>query len=442
MKAESERSVVIIEHFYQPPRKAKHNRLAQLSTDPSGIDWNRKIAKQCYIPQLEKGILNTVSFDFYSTMRDEMKQLAPELMPQLHEAMRQRGVGDPYLHVLLPDLNRRDKTILIQAGRNAFLQETGTAPQWLWVPETALDMDTLAVAQRCGYTGVVCAPEQISADRDVSSQPIQISLQGGDKILLLPFDRPFSSELAFHPKLNADEFTQNVIIPRLLRLPMSTPLVGGTDAETFGHHFLLADLFLQYLTEVSLPQVGISVLGINQLLDLWQPEDYVQGKLQERTAWSCPHGNLQRWHGPCGCQDGEQAAWKKPFFESLHLLNDQVSAVLDAELSPSWPDELSRNFAAAYEYQGACNNQLSLFAAKASALAAQTSCGTFFGNPLTSGMICLSNARQAIEHLRDAQHDQLANKLMQELDAGMSKGIDQFTGLPLNELFGELLRAN
>lgn len=442
MSQEFDRHAVIVEHFYQPSRRAKHDRVREYNTDPTGIDWNNVIAHESYIPQLERGTLDEVSFDFYATIREEMSQLAPEQVSHLRESMRSRGVGDPYLHVLLPDLNMRDKSILIGAGRNAFIQQTGTAPQWLWVPETALDKEVLAVAKQNGYTGVLCAPEQVAANSDVSSQPVRISLNGDGEILLLPFDRPFSSSLAFDSKANADEYTHNVIIPRLMRLPVSRPLVGCTDGETFGHHAHFADLFLQYLVKNSLPQAGITMLGLNQLTDVWQADDYVQGELHQRTAWSCPHGNLQRWHGPCGCQDGDQATWKAAFSNSLQRLNGQVSAVLDAELPNDWSERLAENFSKYFMFTGSANSEDSLLAAKASALGAMISCGTFFGDPQTSGRINVVFARQAAEHLRDAQHGQLADQILQELSLGLSQGTDQHTNLPLNEVFGDLLSVN
>jgi len=442
MNTETGRYVVIGEHFYQPPRKATHRRAEGYGTDPTGIDWNSRIAQECYIPQIKQGTLARASFDFYATMRAEMRQIAPEQTNQLREAMHLRGVGDPFLHVLLPDLNTRDKSILINAGRIAFQNETGFAPQWLWVPETALDNDVLAVAKRSGYKGVLCAPEQVNSDGESSNRPIKIPVHDNGDMLVLPFDRPVSSSLAFDQKTNADEYAQNVIIPRLIRLPMSKPLIAWTDGETFGHHVRFADKFLGWLLENSLPEAGVAVLGINEISDVWEESDYSPGELRQRTAWSCPHGNLQRWHGTCGCHDGDQAQWKESFSHSLDLFNTRVSAVLDAELPTSWAVELSEQFVTAFEYKGAANTDMALLAAKASALAAQTSCGTFFGDPQTSGRINILFARQAAEHLRDAQYGQVADELMRELSEGMSSGVDQHTRLPLSEIFGDLLRLD
>ena len=64
-----ERQIVLGEHFYQPPRKGAHQRVQDIQTDPGGVDWNERIARESYVPQIRKGILDHTSFDFYTTMR-------------------------------------------------------------------------------------------------------------------------------------------------------------------------------------------------------------------------------------------------------------------------------------------------------------------------------------------------------------------------------------
>lgn len=439
MSSVEQRFSIIGEHIYQPKRKGNHDRVLQLSTDVSGVDWNKRIARECYLPQLRQETLNYVSFDFYTTMRQEMEQIAPEEVNHLKEAMKARGVGDPFLHVLLPDLSTQDKEILINAGRIAFFEETGTYPQWLWVPETALDLDVLTVAKRAGYVGVLCAPEQVDANREVDNYPVVVRLPKDGDIIILPFDRPFSSDLAFQDKSNADDFLQKVIIQRILRLPKSVPLIAWTDGETFGHHAPFADLFLHYLVSISMPQAGIAVLGINEVLTVWQQQDYVQGKLVERSAWSCKHGNLIRWHGACPCDGGFDGSWKEYFSDALSELNLQVTSILDALLPNDWSKELSKNFTQAFEFSGGTNTIKSLYAAKASVLAAQTSCGAFFDSPQTSGRINMMFVRQTIEHLIDAGQRQFAFVMLKQFMSKISKGIDPHTGKRLDELYADIL---
>lgn len=434
-----ERLAVVGEHFYQPPRRGTHKRVRGIQTDPNGKDWSKAIAKECYVPQVQRGTLDHASFDFYTTIRREMASFSPKEAGRLKEAMKARGVGDPFLHVLLPDLNRRDKEILIKAGYLAFKAETKVAPQWFWPPETALDVQTLEVLAKVGYKGVLCAPEQIEGVGYPDNTPVVLKLPNRSQILALPFDRPFSSSLAFADKSNADQYAQSTIAPRIHRLPESMPLVGWTDGETFGHHAKLADLFLDYLLKESLPNIGIAVLGINQITDVWEKRDYKHGRLKERTAWSCPHGNLVRWNGACPCDGGHNGEWKKYFSSVLRTLNKEVDIILDSQLGKRWPEELAKNFAQYFYYKGAKNSRKSLFAAKASALAAMTSCGTFFESPSTSGNINLLFAQQTLENLKDAGFIQVAGRIQQKLILELSKGVDPYSNKNLAQTFSRFL---
>lgn len=434
----NERFLVAGEHFYQPPRQATHARIQDLQTQE--VDWNQVISKQCYIPQIENGTLDLASFDFFSTIRKEMENFSFQEAEQLKEVMKERGVGDPFLHVLLPDLSQRDKRILIQAGYSNFVEDTGVAPQWFWAPETALDNATLEVLAQVGYQGVLCAPEQIyGAGGEVDNHPVMLDLENGESILALPFDRPLSSSLAFDQKNNADTYTKSMIIPRIMRLPTSVPLVFWTDGETFGHHDKLAHLFLDYLLRTSLPNNEIEVVGINDLKRIWQKSDYKHGKLRQRTAWSCPHGDLRRWHGACPCDEGLHGGWKTHFSNGLKRFNAQVDVVLGKKLGKDWEEDLICNFSQAFYYSGSKNNKMSLLAAKASALAAQISCGTFFNDPGTSGKINLLFARQSIEHLLDAGQGVLAQKIRKDLLSELSRGVDPTNGKVLTESLAGLL---
>lgn len=437
----NERQIVLGEHFYQPPRKASHRRIKEIQTDPTGVDWNERIAHESYVPQIQKGILSLASFDFYSTMRMQMEEIAPGEVPDLESALKERGVGDPFLHVLLPDLSYQDKSILISAGKKLFTEQTGQAPQWFWAPEAALDTETLEVLVECGYIGVICAPEQIETNQGaVDDRPVRVSLAGGKTMLLLAFDRPVSTSLAFDKKDNADRFAHEVILPRFNNLPATLPMVTWTDGETFGHHSAFTDQFLAYLLANSLPNSGVMVLGINQLTEVWGEEDFLAGALRERSAWSCPHGNLVRWHGACPCDNGFHGGWKTAFMTAVTEFNQNITSFLEQVFVGDFATQLAENFTEVFEYDGLANDHdKSLLAAKASSLAAMTSCGTFFDSPSTSGRINILFVRQALEHLVDAGFGNQAANLLEKFIVTLSRGTDPHQNLPLNELFADIL---
>ncbi len=432
-------STVIGAHLYNPRRDAAHQRLAQISTDPMGVKWNEVIARECYTKLLAARTIDAASFDCYATLRTELGIIAPEHAGYLKEAMRARGVGDPYLHVLLPDLSEQDQVILLNAGKVQFEQEAGAAPQFLWVAETALSTSVLKSALKVGYKGILCAPEQIIANQFPDNHPVRVDIPDMGQILLLPFDRPASSRIAFDPKVDADAYAREALSGSILNLTKSLPAIVWTDGETFGHHFHDADQFLDYLVKSALPNLGASVLGINQLPEVWEEQDYLHGTLRERTAWSCPHGELARWHGVCGCQDGYNGAWKEPFYGALLSLNNAVTELLNQHLPPGWDKKLSDNFDECFNYPGSENNLSSLYAAKASSLGAMISCGTFFGSPLTSGKINVLFVRQTLEHIKDAQFKNEADQLLRGFIQQIAHGYDQFSGQTLDQVFADLL---
>ena len=437
----SEKHIVIGEHFYQPPRKGSHHRLVGIKTDPNGVNWNSVVSRESYIPQIKRGILKLASFDFYSTLRIEMEKIAPNEAGKLEKALKERGVGDPFLHVLLPDLSYEDKYILIEAGKQFFEKQTGEEPLWFWAPETALDLETLEVLNECGYIGVICAPEQVEAHgREVDNHPVRIDLANGEEILLLAFDRPVSTSFAFDKKTNADEFVYQSIIPRLDRLSNHLPMVTWTDGETFGHHAAFADQFLAYLLKTSLPTAGVAVLGINELVDIWDEDDYIDGSLRERSAWSCPHGDLVRWHGACPCDNGFHGGWKTAFMGAVMDFNEAISSFLEDIFDGDFVDELAKNFKDIFEYNGhGKDRQMSLLAAKASSLASMTSCGTFFDSPGTSGRINMLFIRQALEHLVDAGFRNQAENLLDKLIKTLSTATDPHQNMTLDKVFADIL---
>lgn len=406
--------VVIGLHLFQPPREATHPKLTHVKTDPFGQDWTAIITDQCYKPLAELGILGRVSFDIYGILRDRLRYLDPNTAAKVTQYLSSNGVGDPYLHALLPDLSDTDKRILIASGQRKTAQHD-FQPKWFWAAEAALDARTLEILSEYGYQGVICAPEQLQTEYNPYNPmdhnlPTKIKLKNGAQIIALPFDRPLSGQLAFGNRTNADYFAtyhfNNALRRRNFNADFAgiprdqTPIVTWVDGETFGHHDRGGHLFLDYLTGVSLPEQQFNVIPINQIDT--KSIAAVNGKLNDRTSWSCPHGDLIRWHGSCNCGSGN-LQWKSEFYRAHHLVNGFLSQLLASELDTNYSQQVIDNFESALDTRDAPTSPLlMLIAAKISALQAVNSCGTFFDDPGTSGLINVLFAVQAIHCLRDA----------------------------------------
>lgn len=413
--------IVIGLHLYQPPREATHPILAHISTDPQDINWTGIIKEQCYDKLANENILSKISFDIYQSLILQLEKIDPNIVDIYRKSMDKNGIGESFIHPILPDLSKIDKQIIISAGLSRFKELSGSEPKIFWPPETAIDTETLEVLVDNGYTGFVCAPEQIiqASGSPSDNQPTVILLPSSRQIVAFPFDRQISSQLAFNPKNNADTFVREIIKPRLDENSKKVA-IAWTDGETFGHHFVFAHLFLDYLLNTSLPSAGLYPISINSLkINI---SSLPIGKIKERSAWSCPHGDLIRWNGSCDCHRGQDTIWKQPYSFSLKTLNNQISQVLESTIGVQYAQLVSENFYRLYAQPETvkCPTD-SLVAAKISALIARTSCATFFDSPEVSGKINLLYAYQSLLYLRESGLTKEADVIQTTLFENLSK---------------------
>lgn len=409
-------------HLYQPPRHVMHEELSSISTDPNNQDWTEIIDKESYRPLITSKVSENISFDVFGTLRQDLKKIDPQIVEIMDQKLKTNGIADTFIHPILPDLSREDKEIVIGVGKDSILKDIGVELPFIWVPETALDYETLEVLSEFDYKGVVCAPEQVRSfgGESTDSQPIKINLKNGKIIYAIPFDRPVSSAIAFRDKSNADQFCQDFIRPAFNG--SKRMIISYTDGETFGHHWKYGDKFLDYLTNVSLPEQGITPVSINSLN---LEKIAVEGELYNRSAWSCPHGDLIRWRGNCGCgQDGE---WKGAFYNACEKLNEQVTKLVKEELRPNYKELVIKNFEQSFENKGIKHNKsalMMLVSAKASALTSRTSCATFFDNPSVSGKISILFGVQSIAYIKDTGINYcMAEKIGNEFYQNIIKGL-------------------
>ncbi|MBI4097096.1 MAG: hypothetical protein HY428_01645 [Candidatus Levybacteria bacterium] len=455
-------------HPYQPMRRVNHAELRQVDTDPQRFDWTANIFERCYLELAQRGIFSEVPFSWYPTLTSHELPRVAEANPDLKDAvtvtteimrgnLAENGVGAPYIHALLPDLTQIDKRVVIAAGRKQFVRDSGgVSPQHFWGAEGAYDYKTLSALAAEGYRGFVCAPEQIAllSGGSPDNKPALIRLPNRRKIIALPFDNQLAREIGLGDKSNADRFADDIVRPALWHrghrgADAKPTVISWTDAEAFnGHEGTARDahLFVDYLLHEALPNRHIEPISINEIpLD----GDLPEARLHERTAWSCSHGDLARWHGGCNCGNNGEAdkSWKQPFSAGHHELNKQITTVLRRETGLTdreLIERLSDGFGGYLRNPGgAQSNPLdSLYSAKVSGIAGETSCGTFFDDPGPSGRINILFALQAILHLRDAGFLGDADKIEGTYMRAMSEVVDPYhpeiTGVAIvEELFAQ-----
>jgi len=282
------------------------------------------------------GNFGKISFNIGPTLFDWMWDFAPDVAESIVDQERanflKHGVGNGmaqgYSHSILPLLPYRDKVTNVRWGLDDFVYRFGHHPQGMWLPETAVDLETLCVLQDCGLEFTILAPWQV---RPLESKPgpYYIELPDGRKpFIVFPYHRDLSTKVSFLPKAteNGDEFLSS------LRFQQGVDLLQfnliASDGELYGHHQKFRDLFLRYLLNEGGEKHGIEWSWPGLWLLDHRPETYAV--LNEPSSWSCMHG-VNRWCTECACTPG--ARWKKPFFTAMRDISSWVGSVYETHAS-------------------------------------------------------------------------------------------------------------
>ena len=339
-----DRAVVIHAHLYQPPREDPW--LDEIPREASAApfhDWNARIERECYravtaarIPAANgriSRIVNTlehVSFDAGPTLLAWLERSAPDtyrrfLAADAVSATRLDGHGNaiaaPFHHVILPLASRRDKRTEILWGLADFRRRFGRAATGCWLPETAVDDETVDVLAECGIQFTILAPHQV-AGTPRRGHPGRYRTSGGREIALAIYDGPLSHDVAFGP------FIRDAARWATAVATADADLVGlATDGETYGHHHRFGEMALAAVIADlgSRPHTRVE----NYAAWLARHPATHRVTLRAPSSWSCAHG-IERWRGNCGCRldaaTWPSQAWRRPLREGLAQLQDALHA--------------------------------------------------------------------------------------------------------------------
>lgn len=357
-------------HFYQPPRENPWLEAVELQDSAHPYhDWNERITAECYAPNTasrifdsERRIIDIVnnyskmSFNFGPTLLSWMQRHQPDIYQGILEADRLSqqsfsghgsAIAQVYNHMIMPLANNRDKYTQVIWGIRDFQKRFGRFPEGMWLPETAVDIETLEVLAELGIVFTILAPHQADKVRrigsedwkDVSGGHIDPStaylcqLPSGRIINLFFYDGPISGDLAFGALLTNGEYFANRLVnafsdqrdwPQIVHI--------ATDGESYGHHHRAGEMALSYcLYHIDSHKLAaITVYG--QYLEKHPPTHEV--KIVENTSWSCIHG-IERWWKSCGCHSGGQPlwtqAWREPLRNAMDWLRDTLIPLYEQE---------------------------------------------------------------------------------------------------------------
>ena len=350
------RSVVIHGHFYQPPREDPW--LDEVETEPSAApfhDWNERIERECYRAVIAARryapdgriaeLVNTlaeISFDVGPTLLEWMERSAPQTYAGILEAdrlssARHDGHGNaiamPYHHTVLPLASRRDKVTEVRWGIADFRRRFGREPVGMWLPETAVDPETLDVLAAEGIRFTILAPHQV--ERVPSGGfPGWYRTPGGRAIALFVYDGAISHDVAFGGLIrDAQLWAERLLTPGAAGGDRRLVAVA-TDGETYGHHHHFAEVALAWLLG-DLARRDVRVENFSAFLARNPPEEEV--RLVAPSSWSCPHG-IERWRADCGCrlapERPTQQRWRAPLRQGLDWLAGELHALFEREGTP------------------------------------------------------------------------------------------------------------
>ncbi len=422
-------------HFYQPPREDPW--LGMIEPQPSAHphrDWNARIAAECYAPNAAARILGgdgrvarivnnyaRMSFNFGPTLlewmaTEEPADYAAVLAADRESAERFSGHGSAmaqgYNHVILPLANRRDKQTQIVWGLRDFEHRFGRPAAGLWLPETAVDLETLDLLAAHGVRFTVLEPHQASRVRPLAgplppaaaaAPPDVRHVQAGHQPRHSHQPRPSRPSHPAHPSHQGHPAPGSAPVPEWQDVsggridttrPYAVLLPSGRSLAVFfydgsaaravafenvlqsgerfaerllgGHPADGPDRLAHIATdgetyghhhrhgEMALAYAcqQIEAHGWARLTNY---AEYLaahppthEAEIVENTSWSCIHG-LDRWRDDCGCRLGGPPGWNQAWRAPLRQALDE----LRDELIPLYEEAAGELFADPWEARDA-----------------------------------------------------------------------------------------
>jgi alpha-amylase/alpha-mannosidase (GH57 family) len=476
-------------HFYQPPRENPWLEAIELEDSAAPYhDWNERITRECYGPNAVSRILDShgsisklannyarISFNFGPTLLSWLEAKAPEVYGAILEADRQSrelfsghgsAIAQVYNHLIMPLASRADRITQIRWGLRDFERRFQRPPEGMWLPETAVDVESLDLLAEAGMRFVVLAPHQArrlrpkgdGAWRDAAggqldtTMPYFHALPSGRTIAIFFYDGAISRAVAFEGLLSDGERWIARLTGAFAAADEGDRLVHiATDGESYGHHHRFGDMALAY---------GLDQIEARKLARLTNYGAYLaehppthEVEIVEKSSWSCAHG-IDRWWRDCGCQTGAPAGWNQlwrtPLREALDWLRDQVAPAWERKarelLRDPWAARdayievvLDRseanieNFFARHAVQPLSASQIStaleLLELQRHAMLMYTSCGWFFNDLAGLETVqILRYAGRAVQLAQQLMGDSLEANFVRRLAAAQSNVAEEGDG--------------
>ncbi len=361
------RYIVIHAHMYQPPRE--NPWLEAIETQDSASpyhDWNERVSAECYAANAHARILDDkgrisrivnnykdISFNFGPTLLSWMEEFSRPVYEAVIEADRTsrerhsghgNAIAQCYNHMIMPLASSRDKVTQVAWGIEDFRRRFSRDPEGMWLPETAVDTETLEALAGQGIKFTILSPGQahhvkapwqddwthVDENSIDTTMPYLIRLPSGAQIAAFFYNGPVSRAIAFEGLLKSGV----LMAERLAQIftGEQRPQLAhiATDGESYGHHSRFGDMALAYCVHHIRKNNLAKVANYGEFLEKHPPQWEV--RIKDNTSWSCFHG-VERWRSDCGCSTGGHPEWNQkwraPLRKALDWLSGRLAEVFE-----------------------------------------------------------------------------------------------------------------
>ena len=372
--APNRRYICIHGHFYQPPRE--NPWLETVETQDSAApyhDWNERVCAECYATNGAARTVNNknqiiriannysrMSFNFGPTLLSWLKENAPrtyrlildgERRSRKHFDGHSSAMAQVYNHIIMPLASMRDRITQIRWGIADYKSHYGSAPEGMWLAETAADTATLELLAQHGIKFTILAPNQCRRVRPLAvdgtgsgspwttplgnsvdtTRPYLMRFNSGVSIAVFFYDGATSRAIAFEGLLNSGENFAARLKSGFKDTTQPQLESVATDGESYGHHHRHGEMALAYAVRLLEQDKTVKLTNYASFLEQAPPE--WECEIVDDTSWSCAHG-IERWRSDCGCNSGKPGwnqQWRTPLRQALDELRDAIAPLTQQE---------------------------------------------------------------------------------------------------------------
>jgi alpha-amylase/alpha-mannosidase (GH57 family) len=481
-------------HFYQPPRE--NPWLERIEAQESAYpyhDWNERIDAECYAPNSVTRIFDDsgriirivnnyekISFNIGPTLLSWLQQHSPHVYDAIIEADKisverfsghGNAIAQVYNHMIMPLANRQDKITQVIWGIIDFKKRFGRTPEGMWLPETAVDMETLEILNEHGIKFTILSPRQarrispmgqnkwhdVSGGSIDTTMPYIVKFPTGREISIFFYNGDISHSIAFGDLLKSGEALSSSLLAASDGNKGSSYVINiATDGETYGHHHKFGEMALAYCLHHIESNNLAKITNYGEYLEKHPPTHEVE--ILENSSWSCVHG-VERWKDNCGCNSGIHKdwtqTWRKPLREAMDWLRGNLIPIYENEASGYFKDpwntrngyievildrshENIENFLRKHAVKELSNEEkvraLKLLEMQRNAMLMYTSCGWFFDD--ISGIETIQvmqYASRAIQYMEELQGSFLESEYLKYLEKAPGNAFEN--GAKVYEMF-------